>query len=1126
MSHRPTDNPRTVPRRTRRAGPQPAPASQYAETSARWVIGVYSFAALITSFAWIISPLRHGRGFTWWEITADLLNIPSTHTLPSAITMIVLVSGLIARKRAALYAVIAFEALGALLALHSAVILFFPAGIMPKDQVLSSGVDTLSAVLACALVPFLISIRSAFPAHIGRLSWAGAVATAIGGITVTTALLWYLSHVGWWPALRNLTPWDILMHGMGAERIQPASWASDTLGFIASLGYGFSLVGALYLLARGYRTPDEWDGEKELRIRALLQRYGANDSLSYFATRRDKQVIFSPDGRAAITYRTVGSVCLASSDPVGDPHSWPEAIEQWMIQARRYGWVPAALSVSEAGARAYSRAGLSILQMGEEAVLETDRFTLNDTSMLAVRQAVQRVRRGGYTVQIRRYSELNEQQKQQLRHDISAWRHGRVERGFSMALNRLNDPADGSTLVVSTHDETGSMVAMLSFVPWGPTGLSLDVMRRAPKAPNGVVEFMVASLMDRAPSMGVRRVSLNFAMFGHIFAAADRVGASAWNRFASRSLGILDRFLQLRRLYRFNLKFAPHWVPRYLACEPTLAFVNVVFAAGMAEGFLPNLSARRDDTSHRVLSEEELERLHQLHVEAAETAPEVPRSQQTQHRIRHLQILRDAGMDPYPLGGVSNSASASVRTGILSVPEALAIFSNKNILDKECTVSGRVRTLRDHGGVLFITLTEAGDTLQTILERRFVGEELLRLASQALDAGDLVEVTGTLGMSRTGTPSLIASSWRMTAKSLHPIPFEAFTDPEARLRRRSTDLIVHPDQMQNLRLRTAVIKALRARLDSEGFLEVETPILHTVHGGASARPFRTYINAYGEDLTLRIAPELYLKRLVVGGSGPVYELGRDFRNEGADATHNPEFTVLEAYRPHADYVQMRQLTERLIKDAAVAAFGSPLLPLGSKTSSERTLRDVSGPWRVVSVCEALSEALNRRIDMQTDFEDLVELARVHGVRIHEGMGPGAIIEELYGELVEASTVEPTFYTDFPAETSPLAAPHRSLPGLAERWDLVINGMEMGCAYSELADPLIQRERLTEQSLKAAAGDPEAMEVDEDFLYALETGMPPTGGLGLGVDRLVMLMAQTQIRGVLSFPCVKPQRRSF
>ena len=363
----------------------------------------------------------------------------------------------------------------------------------------------------------------------------------------------------------------------------------------------------------------------------------------------------------------------------------------------------------------------------------------------------------------------------------------------------------------------------------------------------------------------------------------------------------------------------------------------------------------------------------------------------------------------------------------------------------------------------------------------------------------------------------------MASKSLHPIPFDSFTDPEARLRRRSTDLLVHPDQMQNLRLRTAVIKALRARLDAEGFLEVETPILHTVHGGASAHPFRTYINAYGEDLTLRIAPELYLKRLVVGGSGPVYELGRDFRNEGADATHNPEFTVLEAYRPYADYVQMRELTERLIKDAAQAVFGSVSLPLGRKASSERVVRDVSGPWRVVSVCDALSEALGRRVDVQTDFEELLALAQQHGVRVHEGMGPGAIVEELYGELVEVHTVEPTFYTDFPAETSPLAAPHRSVPGLAERWDLVINGMEMGCAYSELADPLVQRERLTEQSLKAASGDLEAMEVDEDFLYALETGMPPTGGLGLGVDRLVMLLAQTQIRGVLSFPFVKPER---
>ena len=214
--------------------------------------------------------------------------------------------------------------------------------------------------------------------------------------------------------------------------------------------------------------------------------------------------------------------------------------------------------------------------------------------------------------------------------------------------------------------------------------------------------------------------------------------------------------------------------------------------------------------------------------------------------------------------------------------------------------------------------------------------------------------------------------------------------------------------------------------------------------------------------------------------------------------------------------------EHLIKDAAQAVFGSVSLPLGHNASSEHTVSDVSGPWHVVSVCDALSEALGRRVDVQTDFEELLALAQQHGVRVHEGTGPGAIVEELYGELVEAHTVEPTFYKDFPAETSLLAAPHRSVPGLAERWDLVINGMEIGCEYSKLADPLVQRERLTEQSLKATAGDLEAMEVDEDFLYALEAGMPPTGGLGLGVNRLVMLLAQTQIRGVLSFPFVKPE----
>jgi len=303
-------------------------------------------------------------------------------------------------------------------------------------------------------------------------------------------------------------------------------------------------------------------------------------------------------------------------------------------------------------------------------------------------------------------------------------------------------------------------------------------------------------------------------------------------------------------------------------------------------------------------------------------------------------------------------------------------------------------------------------------------------------------------------------------------------------------------------------------------------MLHTVHGGATARPFRTFINAYGVDLSLRIAPELYLKRLLVAGLGPVFELGRNFRNEGADATHNPEFTSLEVYRPHADYTTMRRLTERLVKEAARTLHGREALPL-PRADELRTgldaaeLVDVSGPWRVVPVLTAVSEAVGRPVSLETDMDELLRLADVHGVRVRPDMGAGAVLEELYATLVEPRTVRPTFYTDFPVETSPLAHPHRSEPGLAERWDLVVAGMEIGTAYSELTDPVDQRARLTEQSLKAAAGDPEAMEVDEDFLLALELGMPPSGGLGIGVDRLVMLLTNTPIRSILTFPFVRP-----
>jgi lysyl-tRNA synthetase class 2 len=392
-----------------------------------------------------------------------------------------------------------------------------------------------------------------------------------------------------------------------------------------------------------------------------------------------------------------------------------------------------------------------------------------------------------------------------------------------------------------------------------------------------------------------------------------------------------------------------------------------------------------------------------------------------------------------------------------------------------------------------------------------------------VDVGDLLLVRADPGCSRNGTPSLLVESWTMLAKALHPVPFGRFEDPEARARQRSTDLVVHPAAIEPLRDRARVLAALRRTLDAEGFCEVETPMLQTVHGGATARPFRTHSFAHGMDLSLRIAPELALKRLVVAGMGAVYEIGRNFRNEGADATHNPEFTALEAYLPHADYHDMRRLAERLVVEASRAVHGAAVLPLPTGPDGTLELTDISAPWPVVPVLDAVSRAVGRAVSMDTELDELLGLAAEHHVGVREDAGPGALIEGLYGALVEPRTMLPTFYTDFPEETSPLTRPHRCVRGLAERWDLVVGGIELGTAYSELTDPIEQRRRLVQQSLRAAAGDVEAMEVDDDFLLALELGMPPTGGLGLGVDRLAMLVSGTNIRGVLSFPFVKPRR---
>jgi lysyl-tRNA synthetase class 2 len=399
-----------------------------------------------------------------------------------------------------------------------------------------------------------------------------------------------------------------------------------------------------------------------------------------------------------------------------------------------------------------------------------------------------------------------------------------------------------------------------------------------------------------------------------------------------------------------------------------------------------------------------------------------------------------------------------------------------------------------------------------------VGEQRLAAWKRDVDLGDHVGVTGEVITSRSGELSVLASSWTLTAKSLRPLPekFRGLTDAESRVRQRYVDLIVNPEARRAAELRAAVMHSIRSQLNERGFLEVETPVLTPLHGGANARPFLTRSHAYDSRVYLRIALELYLKRLVVGGIERVYEIGRIFRNEGADAAHNPEFTMLEAYEAYGDYTTIGELTRELVQAAAVAAFGSTVI-----RRADASDYDIGGDWPKVTVYDALAAVAGEEVTAGTAEAGLRKLCERLDVPVAPGWNRAQIVLEMYERLVEKRTVQPTFYRDFPVEVSPLVRQHRSDPRLAERWDLVAFGAEIGTAYSELIDPVEQRTRLTAQSLLASGGDPEAMELDEEFLSALEYAMPPTGGLGMGVDRLMIMLTGRTIRDTILFPLVRP-----
>ncbi|HTY28935.1 MAG TPA: bifunctional lysylphosphatidylglycerol synthetase/lysine--tRNA ligase LysX, partial [Mycobacterium sp.] len=907
--------------------------------------------------------------------------------------------------------------------------------------------------------------------------------------------------------------------GAGADAFtgHPHVFVNALLGLFGAL----ALMVAAIVLFQSQRAENALTGEDESAIRGLLEVYGKNDSLGYFATRRDKSVVFAPSGRAAITYRVEVGVCLASGDPVGDPRAWHQAILAWLDLCQEYGWAPGVMGASSTGAQAYREAGLNALQLGDEAILYPDKFHLSGSDMKAVRQAVTRARRAGLTVRMRRHRDFSAEEMAAVIKRADAWRDTETERGFSMALGRLGDSADGNCLLVEAVSGDADVVAMLSLVPWGNNGLSLDLMRRSPQSPNGTIELMVTELLQNAETIGVSRISLNFAMFRAAFEQGAQLGAGPVARLWRALLVFFSRWWQLETLYRSNMKYQPQWVPRYACYEDARLIPRVGVASVIAEGFLVLPFSRRNKqhTGHHSAVPHDLVATGRLHADgstpdveepAAPPAPaEEPRlPDQVRVRLAKLKALQDNGIDPYPVG----------KPPTHTVAQAIA---EKD--DVTLTVAGRILRTRDYGGVVFAQLRDWSGDVQLLLDK----SELDGAADDfaAVDLGDLLEAGGHMGYSKNGTRSLMVEQWRMLGKCLRPLPDKrkGLQDPEARVRARYVDLAINPEARELIRARSNVLHSIRETLFDKGFLEVETPILQQIHGGANARPFMTHINAYDLDLYLRIAPELYLKRLCVGGLERVFELGRAFRNEGVDFSHNPEFTLLEAYQAHADYLVWIDSCRELIQNAAIAANGSAVVMRPRDADShELAPVDISGLWTVKTVHDAVSEALGEQINAQTELPELRRLCDAAQVPYLDHWDAGAVVLELYERLVEDRTEAPTFYTDFPTSVSPLTRPHRSKPGVAERWDLVAWGVELGTAYSELTDPVEQRRRLQEQSLLAADGDPEAMELDEDFLQAMEYAMPPTGGLGVGVDRVVMLITGRSIRETLPFPLAKPR----
>jgi len=493
-----------------------------------------------------------------------------------------------------------------------------------------------------------------------------------------------------------------------------------------------------------------------------------------------------------------------------------------------------------------------------------------------------------------------------------------------------------------------------------------------------------------------------------------------------------------------------------------------------------------------------------------ETEEDLP--EQLRIRREKRDRILQSGREAYPVSVPRTKSLSAIRAkyGDLAIDVATGEIES---------VAGRIIFKRDTGKLCFANLREGdGTELQVMFSLDKVGQEQLDAWKSEIDLGDIVSVTGEVITSKRGELSILATSYQLAAKSLRPLPVEHKPlSEETRVRQRYVDLIVRPQAREIARIRPQVMNSLRKTFSDAGFLEVETPMLQVMHGGAAARPFKTHSNAYDIPLYLRIAPELFLKRCVVGGIERVFEINRNFRNEGADSSHSPEFAMIESYQSYGDWRTIADLTRDLVQNAAMDVFGTHVV-----THHDGRQSDLGGKWAEVSLYEVLSNGVGEEVTALTPYADLKRIADKLGMKVDPKWITGKLAEEIFEHVGKELLTKPTFVMGFPVDTSPLVRAHREIAGVVEKWDLYVDGFELATGYSELIDPVIQRERLEEQARLGAKGDEEAMPLDEDFLRAMEFGMPPMGGMGMGADRLLMALTGLGIRETILFPLVKPE----